>query len=66
MPIIRQKKGANDKMEKRVIKISLIGTILTVLAIVALIIAGVFITRKIYIDRQNEADIVIDNNKNKK
>ncbi|MBR4261205.1 MAG: hypothetical protein IKQ33_04570 [Clostridia bacterium] len=52
-------------MEKRVIKISLVGTILTVLIVITMIIAGIFIVRKIYTERQHEAEITVEGNKSK-
>ena len=61
----KQKKGAKDKMEKRVIKFSLVGAILTILIIITLIVVGVVVTKKIYNDKQNEASITIETDKGK-
>ena len=52
-------------MEKRVIKFSLVGAILTILIIITLIVVGVVVTRKIYNDKQNEASITIETDKDK-
>ena len=65
MDITGQKKGAKDKMEKKVIKISLVGAILTVLIVITMIIAGIFIVRKVYTDRQHEAEITVEGNKSR-